>query len=183
MWSSRDVALVIVTAALVFASTLLIFQNATVITGIVGANYIFTFGMALFVSLTFILFEGRRWRFFVHNLLVTLFTFPTTLGGPPYDVFPRLVLIVAGLIADLIVNSLYGRFKRKDKLLWWTMLSGTTFFLILPFFQTLFFPLFFPPEFIENFKNVVFIMLPWIVGGSLFGGYLAYFIYGKIPKY
>ena len=183
MWSSRDVALVIVTAALVFVFTLLIFQNATILTGIVGANYIFTFGMALLVSLTFLIFEGRRWRFFVHNVLVVLFTFPTTLGGPPYDVFPRLVLVLAGLPADLILNSLYENFEKRNWLLWWTILSGLVFFLVLPFLQILFFPLYFPQQFVENFTNVVIIMLPWIVGGSVFGGYLAYNIKKKIPKF
>ena len=183
MWSSRDIALVIVTAALVFVFTLIIFQNATVVTGIQGANYIFTFGMALLVSLSFLLFEGRRWRFFVHNVLVVLFTIPTTLGGPPYDVFPRLVLILAGFPADLILNSLYDRFERNDKLVWWTILSGLVFFLILPFLQILFFPLYFPTQFVENFTNIVIIMLPWIVGGSVFGGYLAYKIYKKIPRF
>jgi len=182
LWSSRDISLVIITAVLVFVFTLLIFQNATVITGIVGANYIFTFGMSLLVSLTFLLFEGRRWRFFIHNLLVAILSFPTTLGGPPYDVFPRLVLILAGIPADLILNSLYENFKRNAKLVWWTILSGLVFFLVLPFLQILFFPLYFPPQFVENFINIVIIMLPWIVGGSVVGGYFAYKIYGRIPK-
>ncbi len=180
MWSSRDIALVIVTAVVVFIFTFLIFQNATIITGIVGSNYIFTFGMALFVSLTFLLFEGRRWRFFVHNLLVAILTFPTTLGGPPYDIFPRLVLILAGFPADLILNSIYNLFKKDDKLVFWSILSALFFFLVLPFLQIQFFPLFLSQQVVEAFTNIVIIMLPWIIGGSIIGGFFGYKIYSRI---
>jgi len=78
MWKSRDLTLVILTAVVVFVLTFFIFQYASVLTSFVGANYIFTFGMAILVSLTFLLFEGRRWRFFFHNLLVALLTLPLT---------------------------------------------------------------------------------------------------------
>lgn len=180
MWSSRDLTLVIITAVVVFVLTLLIFQNATIITGIVGSNYIFTFGMALLVSLTFLLFEGRRWRFFAHNLLVAILSFPTTLGGPPYDIFPRLVLILTGFPADLIVNSLYNMFKKDDKLVFWSILSALFFFLVLPFLQIQFFPLFLPKQIVEVFTNIVIIMLPWIIGGSIIGGFFGYKIYLRI---
>ena len=180
MWNSRDVSLVIITAVVVFVFTFFIFQNATAVTGIVGSNYIFTFGMALLVSLTFLLFEGRKWRFFVHNLLVALLTFPTTLGGPPYDVLPRLVVILAGLPADLIINTLYARFKKDNKLIYWSILSGLFFFLSLPLFQRLFFPLFFSPEIVDGFTNIIIVMLPWIVGGSIVGGFFGYKIYNRI---
>ena len=182
MWSSRDLALVIVTAVVVFVFTLLIFQNATLITGIVGSNYIFTFGMALLVSLTFLLFEGRRWRFFMHNLLVAILTFPTTLGGTPYDVFPRLVVILAGFPTDLILNSLYTKFKENDRLVYWSILSGLFFFLFLPFLQRLFFPLFLPEQVLEGFTTIVIVMLPWIIGGAIVGGFFGYKIYLRIDQ-
>ena len=180
MWNSRDLTLVILTAVVVFVFTILLFQYASIITGITGANYIFTFGMALLVSLTFLLFEGRRWRFFLHNTLVALLTLPTTLGGPPYDIFPRLVLILVGIVADLLFNSFYKVFVNKNKLVWWSIFSGTGFFLILPFFQILFFPLFFPTPFVTAFANVVILMLPWIVGGGIAGGYLGFKVYKRI---
>lgn len=168
------------TAVVVFVFTMLIFQYATILTGIVGANYFFTIGMALLVSLTFLLFEGRRWRFFLHNTLVAVLTLPTTLGGPPYDIFPRLILIFVGVFADLLINSVYKIFANKNKLVWWSILSGTGFFLILPFFQILFFPLFFSAQFVAAFTSVVILMLPWIIGGGIAGGYLAYKIYKRI---
>lgn len=180
VWSSRDLTLVILTAVVVFIFTLLIFQYATVLTGIVGANYFFTFGMALLVSLTFLLFEGRRWRFFLHNTLVAILTLPTTLAGPPYDVFPRIVLILVGIIADLLFNSFYNTFKNENRLVFWSIISGTGFFLLLPFFQILFFPLFFSSQFVSGFTNVIIIMLPWIIGGGVIGGYIGFRIYKRI---
>lgn len=180
MWSSKDLTLVIITAVVVFVFTALVFQFGTLITGITGANYIFTFGMAMLVSLTFLLFEGRRWRFFVHNLLVAILTMPTTLGGPPFDVIPRIAVIVAGIPTDLILNSIYMKFKQKNHLSYWSILTGTFFFLLLPFIQILTFPLIFPASFIETFKNTIFIMLPWIIGGGIIGGYFGFKIYLKI---
>lgn len=180
MWQSRDISLVIVTAVAVFVSTLLIFQYASVLTGIVGANYIFTIGMAFFVSLTFLLFEGRKWRFFLHNTLVALLTLPTTLGGPPYDIFPRLILVLVGVLADLLFNSFYKVFKNRNQLVYWSIIVGAGFFLILPFFQILFFPVFFPPQFVENFTRVVILMLPWIIAGGVAGGYLGFKIYDRV---
>lgn len=180
MWNSRDVALVIITAVAVFVFTIFMFGVAGLLTGIMGANYIFTFGMAIVVSIVFLLFEGRRWRFFAHNTLVALLTLPTTLGGPPYDIFPRLVLILVGFPADLIFNSVYKFFKRSNKLVWWSILSGTGFFLLLPFFQIMFFPLFFNSQFVATFTSVVILMLPWIIGGGIFGGYLGYKVYKRV---
>ena len=180
MWNSKDLTLVILTAVVVFVFAVSFFQIAGLLTGILGANYIFTIGMALFVSLIFLLFEGRRWRFFLHNTIVALLTLPLNFGGPPYDVFPRLVVIFTGFVADLIINSVYKFFKRSDKLVGWSILSGTGFFLLLPLFQILFFPLFFPAAFIETFTNLVILMLPWIIGGGIAGGYLGFNIYKRI---
>ena len=180
MWNSRDITLVILTAVVVFVFAVSFFQLAGLMSGILGANYIFTLGMALLVSLTFLLFEGRRWRFFLHNTLVALLTLPLHFGGPPYDIFPRLVVIFTGFVADLIINSVYKVFFDRNKLVWWSILSGAGFFLFLPFFQILFFPLFFSAQFVATFTNVVFLMLPWIVGGGIAGGYLGYKVYKRI---
>lgn len=179
MWKSRDLTLVIITAVVVFVFTVSVFQVAGMITGILGANYIFTVGMAFLLSITCLLFEGRRWRFFLHNTIAALLTLPTALGGSPYDVFPRLVIILAGFQADIILNSFYGSFKKKNRLSWWSMLTGVEFFLVLPFLQILIFPLFFPPQFVAGFTNVVVIMLPWIIGGAVVGGFLGYKLYKR----
>ena len=118
MWSSRDIALVIVTSVVVFIFSLTVFQLPRLLTGIVGLNYVTTVGMAFLISLTFLLFEGRRWRFLAHNTLVVILSFPTSLIGVPFDIFPRLVSILAGLPADLILNSFYQNFSNSNKLVW-----------------------------------------------------------------
>ena len=182
MWQSKDISLVIITAVAVFILTLFVFQTANMITGLPGANYIFTFGMATLVSLTFLLFEGRRWRFFMHNVLVSILTLPTSLAGQPYDITPRLIVILAGIPADIILNTLYKYFKNNNKLVWWSILSGTGFFLLLPFFQILIFPLYLPSQFIATFASIVIIMLPWIIGGGIAGGYLGFKIFERVNK-
>ena len=95
------------------------------------------FGMAFFVSLTFLLFEGRRWRFIAHNTLVAILSLPTSAMGAPFNVFPRLVVILVGFPADLILNSFYQKFKKSNKLVYWSILTSLVFFSILPVFQHL----------------------------------------------
>jgi len=51
---------------------------------------------------------------------------------------------------------------------------------MLPVFQIFFFPLFYPAAFIETFTNLVILMLPWIIGGGIAGGYLGFKIYKRI---
>ena len=125
---------------------------------------------------------GRRWRFFVHNILVALLTLPTTLGGPPYDIFPRLVLILAGFPADFVLNSVYKFFKSTNRLVWWSILTGLVFFLVLPFLQILILPLYFSSQYIATFTSIVILMLPWIIGGAIVGGCLGYNVHRRISQ-
>ena len=183
LWSSRDIALVIITAVLVFVLTVLIFQVATMITGVQGTSFIFTFAFATFISLTFLLFEGRRWRFFCHNTLYALLSLPTSTGGIPYDIFPRLVIMLAGFILDLIVNSFYNYFESRDRLMWWSVVTGLVTFLIIPFMQILIFPIYFSSEFVTAYTNTVILMSPFLIGGGLVGGYLGYKLYKRLSPH
>ena len=183
MWTSRDISLVVITAVVVFVFSVFIFQTASMITGIQGMNFIFTFGMATFISLTFLLFEGRRWRFFFHNTLFALLILPTSLGGTPYDIFPRLVIILAGFPADLILNSVYKAFKNKHRLVWWSILTTTFFIPLVNVFQISLYPIYFSSEFVTAYTNVVILMIPWIIGGSVVGGFLGYKLYRRVVKF
>ena len=180
MWSSRDIALVIITAVTVFVLSISVFQIPYLITGIHGIGYITTVGMALIISLTFLLFEGRRWRFLAHNTLVVILSIPTSFLGVPFDMFPRIVVVLAGIPADIILNTFYQRFSKSNKLLWWSILCCLEFFLVLPILQLLSFPLYFPQSYIEAFSNIVIFMSPWIIGGAIVGGYLGYKVYQRI---
>jgi len=182
VWSSRDVALVIITAVISFVYAVFVGQMGTILTGISGVNYIFTIGMALTVSLTFLLFEGRRWRFFFHNTLFLLITFPTFLTGPPYSLLHRIPTFLCGIQADIILNSFYPRFKRRNQLVLWSIIVGVEFFLINPFLQIILFPLFVSPEIVMVFVDVALLLLPVIIAESVFGGYLAYKVYERVKK-
>lgn len=180
MWSSRDIALVIITAVVVFVFSVSVFQIPRLLTGIGALGYVTTVGMAFLISLTFLLFEGKRWRFFAHNTLVVILSLPTSFIGVPFDIFPRLVSILAGLPADIILNSFYQKFSDSNKLVWWSILACLEFFLVLPILQLLLFPLYFPPLFMETFSNILLLMSPWIIGGAIAGGYLGYKVYQRI---
>jgi hypothetical protein len=157
-----------------------VFQIPAILTGTAGLGYVTTIGMAFIISLTFLLFEGRRWRFLAHNTLVVILSLPTSFIGAPFDIFPRLVAILAGLPADIILNGFYRKFSDSNKLVWWSILICLEFFSVLPFLQLLFFPLYFPPQYIEAFSNVLILMSPWIIGGAVAGGYFGYKVYQRI---
>jgi len=180
LWSSRDIALVIITAVLVFVLTALVFQLATMLTGVQGTSFIFTFAFATFISLTFLLFEGRRWRFFCHNTLYALLSLPTSTGGIPYDIFPRLVIILAGFLLDLLLNSFYNYFKSREGLVWWSVLTGLVTFSIIPLMQILIFPIYFSSGFVTAYTNTVILMSPFLIGGGAVGGYLGYKLYQRV---
>ena len=61
MWSSRDLALVILIAVVALVYSVFVAQVATLVTGIKGLNYLFFIGHAIWASLAFLLFQGRRW--------------------------------------------------------------------------------------------------------------------------
>ncbi|MEJ2244457.1 MAG: hypothetical protein P8X87_08060 [Candidatus Bathyarchaeota archaeon] len=180
MWSSKDLTLVIVTAVVVFITSITVFQIPFILTGINGIGYVTTVGMGFFISLTFLLFEGRRWRFLAHNTLVVILSLPTSFLAPPFVIFPRLVIFLVGIPVDIIVNSFYQKFLNSNKLVWWSIFSALTFFLITPIFQLLLYPLYFPPEFMGAFSNILIVMSPWILGGCVAGGYFGYKLYQKL---
>jgi len=180
MWSSRDIALVIITSVLVFVVSVTVFQIPKIVTGDGSFVYVTTIGMAFLISLTFLLFEGRRWRFFAHNTLVVILSLPTSFIGTPFDVFPRLVSFLAGFQADLILNIFYQRFSDSNKLVWWSILVCLEFFSVLPLLQLLLFPIYFPQPVIQGFTYALILMSPWIIVGAIAGGYFGYKMYQKI---
>jgi hypothetical protein len=183
MWSSRDIAIIIITAVVNLVLSVFIFQMASLIIGVQGFNFIFTFGFATIISLTFLLFEGRRWRFFFHNALAMLLLLPTSFGGTPFNVFPRLVIILAGIPGDVVLNTLYPIFKEKNRMVWWSILTTLFFIPLVNLFQILLFPLYFPPEFVTTYLNVLLIMSPFIFVGAIIGGYLGYQVYKRIEHF
>jgi hypothetical protein len=182
MWSSKDIGCIICMAVLGLVSTALIAQMAGLITGIRGANYVFTIILAVQTTISFLLYEGRRWRFFVQFSIFTLLILPTFLGGPPFAVQNRIHFIVTAFVADLVVNSFYRRVVGNGRLKLWSVLGSLMFWVLLPFFSLLIRPLFYSLEAVALFANVVFLLLPVIIVEALAGGYLGYRIFLRVRK-
>lgn len=182
MWKSRDIALVILLSVGGFVYSALIGQIGLLLTGIPGVNYFFTAGHAIFVSIGFLLFEGRRWRFFLQATLFSILTLPTYLMGTPYDILTRIPLVLTGLQADLIFNSTYETFRRRKKIVLWAILCSIEFFLIDPFLRMLTYPIFLPQQYTSTFTSVTLLLLPIIIGEAAAGGYVGYKIYQRISN-
>jgi hypothetical protein len=179
---SKDLCLIICMAALGLVTTLLIVQTARMITGIPGANYIFTVILAIQTSFSLLMYEGRRWRFFFQMTLFTILIIPTNLGGAPFNILPKMNTIITAFFCDLLFNTLYLKFKRRDKLLWWTIIATIIFWVMNPFVSSFIKPLFYPPEYVTKFIEVVLLMLPVILTESIVGGYIGHKIYKRVKN-
>jgi hypothetical protein len=182
MWSSKDLSYIIFLSVVGLVSTAIIVQMATLISGIHGANYIFTGILAIQTSLSLLLFEGRRWRFFAQTSLFTLLIIPTYLSGPPFFVQGKIHFFVTGLLVDILLNSYYGVSKKREKLKWWSISGALLFWVMTPFFSLLLRPLFYPAEVVALFAEVVLLLLPVIVVESVVGGYMGYRIWLRVKR-
>ena len=72
MWTSKDVALVIIFAVTAFVYQGIVGQIPLIITGIQGIGYFFAIGGVIIFGTAFLIFEGKRWRFFVFTVLYSL---------------------------------------------------------------------------------------------------------------
>lgn len=169
-------------AVLGLVSTALIAQMAGLISGIPGANYVFTIILAVQTTISFLLYEGRKWRFFVQFSIFTLLILPTYLGGTPFAVQTRIHFIIAAFVADLVINSFYKSAVRNGRIKLWSVLGSLMFWVILPFFGLLILPFFVPLDTIALFANAVLLLLPVIIIESVAGGYLGYRIFLRLKK-
>ena len=182
MWNSKDLALVILitVASLIFTAS--VGQLAWLFSGVPGSNMAFTIGNSIIISLGLLLFKGRRWRFLLMQALFALLVIPTFLLGTPFDVLPRLIILLHGIQGDIILNSFYGYFEKKGKLLWWSIFCSVEFFIVSPFLSILWFSIIFPPAFVTTFTNTILILLPLSITESVAGGFIAHKIYQRIEK-
>jgi hypothetical protein len=155
---------------------------AKVVTGIRGSNYLFTIILAIPICLSLLMYEGRRWRFFIQMSIFTLLIIPTSLGGTPFDPVSRLGGFATAFFVDLLVNSLYGVFKKHKKLVFWSVLVSVVYWALNPFFSTVVKYLFFSPEVMEAFLNVVLVLLPVIMIEAIAGGIIGYQIHQRLKN-
>ena len=179
----KNLCLIVIMAAIGCVTTVVIGQTARVITGIPGSNYIFIVILAIQTSFSFLIYEGKRWNVAVQNVLFTLLIIPTNFGGPAFSAVGKLNFMIAPFFCDLIFNTFYDTFRKRDKLLLWAIIATVTFWIITPLIGTLVVkPLTYPPEYIAKLIDVILLMLPVIITECIVGGYLGHKIYVRIKK-
>ena len=182
MWKSRDLALVILLSVVSFLYTVFVGQLGNLITGVLGLNYIFIFGHAIFISFGFLMYEGRRWRFLLQTTLVALLTIPTYMSGMPFDVLARIPMIIGAFFSDLILNSVYAVFRKRNRLVLWGTLAVFVFLIFTPFFVAMNMFLFYAPEVFTMYVTVYFLLLPVTIVEVVVGNIVGYKIYKRVKK-
>jgi hypothetical protein len=182
LWNSKDIALIITLAVTGFVYTALVFQIGFLFSGIPGSNYLFVIGQAIWNSIAFLLFEGKRWRLLFTITLFGLLTMPTSAMGAPFNILPRIPLILNALQLDIIMNTVYPFFKRKNKLMWAAIVFSLENFIIDGILRLATYPVFYSPEYASTFVGIFLMMLPVIIIESAAGGYLGFKIYDIISN-
>jgi hypothetical protein len=179
LWTSKDIALIIVLAATSFVYSMLVAQLPNLITGIVGLNYFFMFGHGIVISFALLVYNGKRWRFAFQGTILALLFIPTFAMGTPFDLLARMPMIVGGFLGDLVINSFYQNFKDKNKLMWWSVLGAIFNISILPILTTLNMYLFYSTEVLTSFMTVVTYLSPVIIFEAIVGGYVGYKVFER----
>ena len=180
--NTRDLALIIFFAVLNFIFMVVIGQVANSITFIPGIGYAFIIFYSIIASIAWLMYEGRRWRILAQGLLFN----SLALLFIPSRRSPIVIgAILNVLIVDLIFNSVYGFFRKKNKLLWWIEFLQVFFWAIAPLWDVLFLSLFvYPFESVLKtwFIPIMSVMLPIMIVEALAGGYIGYKIYQRVVK-
>ena len=182
MISSRDLALIIVFAVLTLIFMFLIGQVPELITGIPGISYVFTIVYSINQTVSWLMYEGRRWRILAQGLLVSLLAL---LFIPTWNRPAAMATTINAFIVDVVFNSFYGFFEQKNKRLWWAILSQVYYWSTHSLWIVLFASLFFYPfEFMieQWFIPIMSIMLPIMIVEGIAGGYIGYKVYRRVEK-
>ena len=169
-------------AVIGFVFMVLIGQVPMLITGIPGIAYVFDIVYSILQSVSWLMFEGRRWRIVAQGLLISLLALTVIpVWTPPI----AMATIINMFIVDLVFNSIYGFFKSKNKLLHWIILGQVYYWAthslwILLFSSLLFYPF---EALLRNwFIPIMSIMLPIITVEAIPGSYIGYKIYRRVEK-
>lgn len=180
MKNGRDTALVIMFAVLSVIFLALIGQVPTLITGIRGIGYVFIIVYSINQSVSWLLYEGRRWRIFAQaslSMLLSLIFVQTLQLGTAMGT------ILNSFIADSIFNSLYKFFKRKNKPFRWILFAQIYYWTTQPIFLVPFALLFVPMEvFFPNYIPVISVMFPIMIIEAIVGSYIGYKIYRRVEN-
>jgi hypothetical protein len=177
--TTKDIALIIMFAVLSFIFQTLIGQIPNLITGIPGIGYVFTIIYSIIQSVTWLMYEGRRWRIFAQGLLMTLLVFSFI---PEWTPPVAMATILNMLIVELVFNSLYGSFNKKRKIFWWIIIAQIYYWSTHSTWILLFSSLYYPiGAVLANwFVPIMSIMLPIMIIESVIGASLGYKIYQRV---
>jgi hypothetical protein len=182
VWDSRDLTLIIVFAALGTVYTVLVTHTAHTITGITGIGFLFIIGYVILISAQLLLFSGRRWRYLASTTIFVILIIPTSFAGAPFDAFARIPVIIAAALLDIIFNSVYGHFEKRNKLLLLTLISAAAYNLASPYIGLVFNYVFYPAEYVATYASALFFTTPVTIVESIIGGYLGYKVYQRVKK-
>ena len=179
MWNTKDLCLVATLAAIGYVSAALIGQMGYILTGLRGVNSIFTLIFAIQTGFALLMYEGRRWRFFIQISIFTVLIIPTNYGSPAFDIIGKMSFMIAGFFTDIVACSVYQHFKKMQKIKYWTVLTGGLLFWSVQLTAGLAKNIFF----YSSQAGIVFILIilsPLVVVESLIGSYMSYKIYDRI---
>ena len=180
MKNSRDLALIVMFVAISFVFNVSVGQVPSLITGIPGIAFVFTIVYSIIQSVAYLMYEGRRWRILAQALLLNLLYF---LFIPSWTPPVVMATITNMFIVDLIFNSLYGKFKRDNRLFRWILALQVYSWITYSFMALPFLLLIIPMEaVVAYFVTVVIVWLPIIIVEAVAGSYIGYKIYKRVEK-
>ena len=179
MTDRRDLAFVIMFAALNFVFAVLIGQVPRLITGISGIGYIFNIFYSIIITVALLLYEGRKWRFLIQAIIFALLTL--FLGASQIALLSKISLILNAFVLDFIFNNFYPSFRKNDKLVWWAIIGQVYYWTTDSLWLVLVSLLFYPWEgVIASWSVIMPFLLPIIVIEAILGGYIGYKIYVRV---
>ena len=181
MWSSRELALVIVLAILGVLYGVFVLQLGRLLTSIPGLNYLLSVGVAIWISLSFLLFNGKRWRLLATVTIFVLLTIPTYVMGTPYDLVARMPVILIILLIDIIFNSVYAKSRKKGILRLIIILSIVNLIGDMAF-RVMIYPFVYSSNFVTFFYGISLYLLPVVIVEAIIGGYVGYKIFQRIKN-
>ena len=183
--SSREIGLIIVFAVLLVVFRFLIGRVVAAIQippfGS-STGYLLSIFYSMIHSLAFLTYRGKRWTLFSQALLSTLlyliFVNPTLQAV-------EMATVTNLLIVDVVFNTFYGLFEKKNKLFWLIMIFQvyywTTHSIWLLVYSSIFFYSF---EVMMNywFIPIMSILIPIMVVEGIIGGFTGYKIFKRVEK-
>ena len=180
MIGSKDLTLIIMFAVLNLVLVGLIGQIPELVTGIPAIGYAFIIFYAITSSVALLMYHGRRWRLLTQSLLFNLLAiFLIRIYTPIAGV----VSILTAFIIDVVFNSCYRFFQKKNRLLWWATLSQLYSWTSQPIWTLLFVSIFiarFEAILRTWFFPIILVSFPMIIVEAVAGAYIGHRIFRKI---